>query len=80
MLFDDFDQKGLLFNTNFKEAEGALAAYRGDLALVPGEVGDAHGHRARRDELVRHLNEAGVGTSVYYPHPVPRLAYYRGVS
>ncbi len=31
----------------------------------------------RRNEVVRRLNEAGVGTSVYYPHPVPRLAYYR---
>lgn len=30
-----------------------------------------------RTELVRRLNEAGVGTSVYYPHPVPRLSYYR---
>jgi len=32
---------------------------------------------SRRNEVVRCLNEAGVGTSVYYPHPVPRLAYYR---
>lgn len=32
----------------------------------------------RRDEFARRLNEAGVGTSVYYPHPVPRLGYYRG--
>jgi dTDP-4-amino-4,6-dideoxygalactose transaminase len=24
------------------------------------------------------INELGVGTSVYYPHPVPRLAWYRG--
>lgn len=31
----------------------------------------------QRNELVRRLNEAGVGTSVYYPHPVPRLGYYR---
>ncbi len=30
-----------------------------------------------RNELVRRLNDAGVGTSVYYPHPVPRLAYYQ---
>jgi perosamine synthetase len=33
---------------------------------------------ANRNEVVKLLNEAGVGTSVYYPHPVPRLAYYRG--
>lgn len=31
----------------------------------------------RRNEAVRRLNEEGVGTSVYYPHPVPRLAYYQ---
>src|SRR5262245_33951597 len=36
--------------------------------------GDA---RKRRDEVVKRLNAAGVGTSVYYPHPVPRLRYYR---
>ena len=30
-----------------------------------------------RDRLVAKLNEAGVGTSIYYPHPVPRLSYYR---
>jgi len=32
---------------------------------------------SRRDEVIRRLNEVGVGTSVYYPHPIPRLAYYR---
>lgn len=31
----------------------------------------------RRNDVVLRLNEAGIGTSVYYPHPVPRLAYYR---
>jgi perosamine synthetase len=33
--------------------------------------------RTRRDDIVRSLKERGVGTSVYYPHPVPRLSYYR---
>jgi dTDP-4-amino-4,6-dideoxygalactose transaminase len=32
---------------------------------------------ARRNEVVKRLNDAGVGTSVYYPQPVPRMAYYR---
>lgn len=32
---------------------------------------------ARREEIVRHLAEGGVGTSVYYPHAVPHLTYYR---
>lgn len=30
-----------------------------------------------RREIVAQLNAAGVGTSTYYPHPVPRLTYYR---
>jgi perosamine synthetase len=31
----------------------------------------------RRGEVVQRLSAGGVGTSVYYPQPVPRLAYYR---
>ncbi|TLG77598.1 DegT/DnrJ/EryC1/StrS family aminotransferase [Methylocystis sp. B8] len=31
----------------------------------------------QRTEIIRRLNAAGVGTSVYYPHPIPRLRYYR---
>ncbi|HEX5363242.1 MAG TPA: hypothetical protein VFW59_03155 [Gallionella sp.] len=45
MIFDSYEQKGLLFNMNFKEANGNYAAYRGDLVLELGEVGDALGHR-----------------------------------
>jgi hypothetical protein len=45
MLFDAYEQKGLLFNMNFKEANGSYAAYRGDLVLELGVVGDALGHR-----------------------------------
>lgn len=33
---------------------------------------------ARRGEAIARLNEAGVGTSIYYPQPVPRMSYYRG--
>ena len=32
---------------------------------------------ARRNEVVARLNAAGIGTSVYYPQPVPRMSYYR---
>jgi dTDP-4-amino-4,6-dideoxygalactose transaminase len=32
---------------------------------------------ARRDEMVGRLNAEGVGTSIYYPQPVPRMSYYR---
>lgn len=31
----------------------------------------------QRNALVKRLNALGVGTSVYYPQPVPRLTYYR---
>jgi dTDP-4-amino-4,6-dideoxygalactose transaminase len=30
-----------------------------------------------RAELVRAVNAGGVGTSLYYPQPVPRMTYYR---
>jgi dTDP-4-amino-4,6-dideoxygalactose transaminase len=30
-----------------------------------------------RGEVVARLNAGGVGTSLYYPQPVPRMAYYR---
>ena len=32
---------------------------------------------AHRLVVVEALNEAGVGTSIYYPQPVPRMQYYR---
>lgn len=31
----------------------------------------------KRNELLARLKARGVGTSVYYPQPVPRLSYYR---
>lgn len=40
-------------------------------AVLGGPLAD------RRTEIIRQLNAVGVGTSVYYPHPIPRLAYYR---
>ena len=32
---------------------------------------------AHRNTVVAHLNARGVGTSIYYPQPVPRMTYYR---
>lgn len=31
----------------------------------------------QRQAVMGRLNERGIGTSIYYPHPVPRLTYYR---
>lgn len=30
-----------------------------------------------RNQIISCVNQAGVGTSVYYPQPVPRMTYYR---
>ncbi len=32
---------------------------------------------SRRPEIIRNLNKLGVGSSVYYPQPVPRMKYYK---
>jgi perosamine synthetase len=36
-----------------------------------------HGGVDARNALVHLLNQRGVGTSIYYPQPVPRMTYYR---
>jgi dTDP-4-amino-4,6-dideoxygalactose transaminase len=30
-----------------------------------------------RNDIVARLNAAGIGTSIYYPHPVPQMKYYQ---
>ena len=32
---------------------------------------------SRRNDFLKKLKEAGVGCSVYYPQPVPRMRYYQ---
>lgn len=51
--------------------EGAASSYYCLSVVLHGKL------RRHRDEIVGKLNQAGVGTSVYYPHPVPRMTYYR---
>ena len=41
------------------------------IAVLSGKAGE------RRNDCIDRLRAAGVGTSVYYPHPVPRMRYYR---
>jgi dTDP-4-amino-4,6-dideoxygalactose transaminase len=73
---------------NFNALKSALAGVRGIRVLdfvTPERSASRYclsvvleaGLARRRDEIVGKLNGAGVGTSVYYPHPVPRLGYYR---
>ncbi len=45
MLLDRYEQNGLFFNMNFKEKAGDDSAYRGELVITEGEVGDASGRR-----------------------------------
>lgn len=73
---------------NFETIKAALSALPNVAILDVSRVGAVSSHYcltvvldghlgARRDDVVRSLKEHGIGTSVYYPHPVPRLAYYR---
>jgi perosamine synthetase len=32
---------------------------------------------SKRLEIIKYLNGNGVGTSIYYPHPVPYMTFYR---
>ena len=33
--------------------------------------------RKKRDKIIKDLNIKGIGTSIYYPHPLPRMNYYK---
>ncbi|HXG19517.1 MAG TPA: DegT/DnrJ/EryC1/StrS family aminotransferase [Methylomirabilota bacterium] len=73
---------------NFFALKSQLAALENVLVLDAPEIDSVNSHYClsvlltgqlarRRDELVERLKQAGIGTSVYYPQPVPRMAYYR---
>ena len=32
---------------------------------------------AKRPKIMESLKTLGIGTSIYYPHPVPHMSYYR---
>lgn len=55
MLIQTYQQKGLLVNHNVLEActKAPLHAYRGELVLVEGEIGDAAGRRKPPEKLLR---------------------------
>ena len=57
--------------------------------VLPGKVGNLRGSYycllavlgskliKHRKKVINKLNKVGVGTSIYYPQPVPRMAYYK---
>ena len=56
MLLTQYEQNGLLFNTNFMEKTGraGMTAYRGELVIIEGEVADAQGRRKPPVAVMRH--------------------------
>ncbi len=72
---------------NFTRLAGALAGTGARILDAAGDRGESSHYclslvlpdelRERRASLVARIQESGIGTSVYYPHPIPRLRYYR---
>lgn len=73
---------------NFFALKSALSSFADVIVLDAPEAESVNSHYClsllltgalarRRDEIVEQLKQVGVGTSVYYPQPVPRMTYYR---
>jgi dTDP-4-amino-4,6-dideoxygalactose transaminase len=73
---------------NFTRLKSALGGLEHVRVLDAGDAAGRSSHycltavltgplAGRRDEVILRLKQAGVGTSVYYPQPVPRMTYYR---
>lgn len=73
---------------NFAVLKAGLSRLRDVRVIDAHDVGALNSHYClsvvlggplakRRGEIVAGLNARGVGTSIYYPQPVPRMAYYR---
>jgi dTDP-4-amino-4,6-dideoxygalactose transaminase len=68
-------KRGLSVNLNVRILDSTSAKARSShygLSLVL--EGDLKNHR---NEIIRRLAQIGIGASVYYPQPTPRMKYYR---
>jgi len=56
MTLDNYEQQGLLFNTNFleKTASDNVSGYRGELVLIEGAVADDKGRTKPPVAIIRH--------------------------
>ena len=83
-----FAQNLAIRQKNFQELKLALSDLRNIRILdaVSSEFTSSHyclsvvlegPLKARRHDIVARLKGAGVGTSIYYPQPVPRMTYYK---
>ena len=73
---------------NFAQLKAGLSGMKGISILDTDHPNKVNSHyclsvilhddfKDYRDSIIAGLKKAGVGTSIYYPHPVPRLTYYK---
>ena len=73
---------------NFKKLKLGLSGIENTTVLDSSNIDSLNSHYClsivlegklgkSRNAIVSRLKTEGIGTSVYYPHPVPRLSYYR---
>jgi dTDP-4-amino-4,6-dideoxygalactose transaminase len=73
---------------NHRALTAALAGVEGISMLRSERAGSVHSFYChtviledrkapKRVEIIKYLNDNGVGTSIYYPHPVPYMTFYR---
>jgi dTDP-4-amino-4,6-dideoxygalactose transaminase len=68
-------KRGLSVNLNVRVLDSTSAKARsGHYGLSLVFEGDLKNHR---NEIIRRLAQIGIGASVYYPQPTPRMKYYR---
>ncbi|NRA15622.1 MAG: DegT/DnrJ/EryC1/StrS family aminotransferase [Oceanospirillaceae bacterium] len=80
--FDAFED---VRKNNYQYLKDELSVING-LSIMGGDINDDRayycliikidGDRENRDRVAAELKSKDIQTSVYYPHPVPRLAYY----
>lgn len=80
--FDGLERKR---ENNFKYLKEALSSLAG-ISVMGGDltedrayyclIAKVEGDKTDRNRIAASLKERGIQTSVYYPHPVPRLSYY----
>ena len=73
---------------NFAQLKAGLSGIKGISILDTDHPNKVNSHyclsvilhddfKDYRDSIIAGLKKAGVGTSIYYPHPVQRLTYYK---
>jgi dTDP-4-amino-4,6-dideoxygalactose transaminase len=74
---------------NFQTLESSLSGFE-EIKILPQPINEivTSSHycmgillqpnlRKKRPEIMEILKDRGIGTSIYYPHPVPHMTYYK---